>query len=177
MTDAEPVLVVEDEPPQRDALTRYLTKSGFAVRATGSGEEALALLEQHRFTALITDLRLPGIDGIEVARRAKVRDADLGVLLITAYSSIETAIEALRAGVHDYILKPLFYEELVRKLRSLIQHRDLVRDNDRLRAALHDPGEHEIVGESRAIKETVEWVKRAAPTAAPVQITAEPANG
>ena len=137
MTDAEPILVVEDEAPQRDALTRYLTKAGFAVRAAGSAEEALELLGQHRFTAVVTDLRLPGIDGIELARQAKARDAELGILLITAYSSLETAIEALRAGVHDYILKPLFYEELVRKLRSLIGHRDLVRENDRLRAAIH----------------------------------------
>jgi len=174
---AQPLLVVEDEAPQRDALTRYLTRAGFAVRAVASAEQALEQLAEHSFVALITDLRLPGVDGVELVRRARRLDADLGLLLMTAHASVETAVEALRAGAHDYILKPLFYEELVRKLRTLIRHRELLVENDRLRAALHQRAGPEIVGQTPAMREVIEWVRRAASSSATVLICGETGTG
>ncbi|MEZ5966976.1 MAG: sigma-54 dependent transcriptional regulator [Planctomycetota bacterium] len=175
--DPVPILVVEDEAPQRDALSRFLSRNGFAVRAVESAEEALSLLGRHAFAALITDLRLPGLDGVELVRRARQIDAELGLLLVTAHASVETAVEALRAGAHDYILKPLFYEELVRKLRNLIRHRELLAENDRLRAALHQRGGPEIIGASPAMREVIEWVRRAAASQATVLICGETGTG
>ncbi len=172
-----PILVVEDEALQRDALLRFLNRAGFAAHGTGSGEEALAELAKQPFTALITDLRLPGIDGVELIRRARALDPELGLLLITAFATVETAVDALRAGAHDYILKPLFYEELVRKLRNLIQHRELQRENDRLRAALHQRGGPEIIGDSAAMGEVRAWVQRAASSSATVLICGETGTG
>jgi DNA-binding NtrC family response regulator len=173
----QPILVVEDEAPQRDALIRFLSRAGFAVTGVANAEGALAELSKQPFTALITDLRLPGMDGVELLRRARTVDSEMCLLLMTAFATVDTAVEALRAGAHDYILKPLFYEELVRKLRTLIQHRELQRENDRLRAALHQRSGPQIIGDSKAMQEVQRWVGRAAASNATVLICGETGTG
>jgi DNA-binding NtrC family response regulator len=174
----EHVLVVEDERAQRDALSQYLGRLGYSLQAVASGEEAVALLARSSFSVLITDLRLPGMDGLAVVRRARELDEELGVLLITAYASIESAVEALRIGAHDYLLKPLILEELARKVRGLLDHRDLVRENARLRRALHDRNDAgEVVAVSAAMREVMGWVRRAATSRATVLITGETGTG
>jgi DNA-binding NtrC family response regulator len=171
------ILVIEDERAQRDALVQYLGRGGQPVDAASTGEEAVALLARGRYAVLITDLRLPGMSGLDVVRRAHEEDEELGVLLITAYASLESAVEALRVGAHDYLLKPLILEEVSRKVRGLLQHRDLLRENARLRRALQAPRDVEVVADSKAMEEVMDWSHRAAATRAIVLITGETGTG
>lgn len=173
----ESILVVEDEDRQRERLAHYLERQGYEVEAAGCAEDGLSLLEKRGFAALISDLRLPGMDGLELIRRARQLDEEIVSLLITAYASVETAVEALRVGAHDYILKPVLFEELERKLRHLVGHRELLRENRRLRAVLQENQESEIVGESAAMAEVRRWVERAAGTRATVLITGATGTG
>ena len=174
----ERVLLVEDERAQRDALAQYLDRRGYAVTAVGSGEAALERLAREPYAVLLTDLRLAGMDGLAVVRRAREGDEEMGVLLMTAYASVESAIEALRIGAHDYLLKPLILEEVARKVKGLLEHRALVRENARLRRALQvSGGGLDLVADSPAMQEVVEWVRRAAASRSTVLLTGETGTG
>ena len=172
------LIVVEDERAQRDVIARALSRRGHVVDAAASGEEALDLLSRGSYSLLVTDLRLPGIDGLALIRRAHELDDEIGLLLTTAYASVESAVEALRLGAHDYLLKPLILEELVTKAENLLSQRELARENARLRRMLQArEGGDEIVAVSPAMREVVAWVKRAAASRATVLITGESGTG
>ena len=174
MTTPARILVVEDERAQREALVRYLARRDFAVEAVGSGEEALDLLAQHPYAVLISDLRLPGLDGLDLVRRSREIDEELRVLLVTAYASVDSAVEALRTGADDYLLKPLILEEVGRKVSRLLEQRELLRENARLRRVLSQRTEQaELVSESPAMQEVMSWVQRAAKSRANVLLTGE----
>jgi DNA-binding NtrC family response regulator len=177
MAVAPSILVVEDERPQREALVKYLAKQGLDAHGAPTAEAGLDLLAERQFGALITDLRLPGMDGVELLRRARQLQPDICVFLVTAFASVETAVEALRAGAHDYILKPLFNEEVLRKLRNALEHRELLRENVRLRVAVQRLDDHELIGGSAGMKQVVTWVQRAAESKATVLITGETGTG
>ena len=171
------ILVVEDERAQRDALAQYLGRLGHPVAAVATGEEAVGLLASRSYAILITDLRLPGMSGLDVVRRAHELDEELGVLLMTAYASVESAVEALRVGAHDYLLKPLILEEVARKVRSLLEHRELKRENTRLRRAVQHRRDVELVADSPAMVEVLGWVRRSAASRSLVLITGETGTG
>jgi two-component system, NtrC family, response regulator AtoC len=171
------ILVVEDERAQRDAIVAYLRRAGRPVDSAGTAEEALEKLGAGGYAALLTDLRLPGMDGLGLVRRAHDLDEELGVLLMTAYASVESAVEALRAGAHDYILKPLILEEVDRRLGNLLSQRELVRENARLRRALGSVSVPGLVAESAGMQEVVRWIRRAASSRATVLITGETGTG
>ena len=172
------VLIVEDERAQREGLVHYLSKRGFAVHGVATGAEALQLLRERTYALMVTDLRLPDIDGLEVIRQARVLDAELCMLLMTAYASVDSAVDALRVGAHDYLLKPLILEDLERKVRSLLASRELRRENAELRRALqHSHVAHELVRESPQMKAVMKWVERAARTNAIVLIRGETGTG
>ena len=172
------ILVVDDERAQREALLQYLTRAGFTVDAVGTGEEAIELLAHESYALLITDLRLPGIDGLAVVRRAHELNEEAGVLLITAFASVESAIEAMRIGAHDYLLKPLILEEVERKARGILAHRRLVQENTLLRRALQEThDDKELVTDSAPMKDVAEWVRRAAATRSTILLTGETGTG
>ncbi len=122
MSEAK-ILVVDDEAVERITLGEALRLEGFSVSLAASGEEALTLLEQDRtFDALILDLRLPGIDGITVLERARHLVPDAVVILLTGYGTLESAIQALRQGAFDYLLKPSRPDEIIATLRRGLEH-------------------------------------------------------
>jgi DNA-binding response OmpR family regulator len=100
------VLVVDDEAAIRYSVCKTLQRVGYIVREAASGEEALELIHAQRFDVVLTDVRMPGLDGVELVRRIKDADPDTVVILMTAYPSLGTAVEALRLGAHDYLIKP-----------------------------------------------------------------------
>ena len=171
------ILIVEDERAQRDALAQYLVRLVHSVTAVATGEEAVALLARRGHAILITDLRLAGMSGLDVVRRAHELDEDFGVLLMTAYASVDSAIEALRIGAHDYLLKPLIFEEVARKVSGLLEQRELKRENARLRRAVQQHRDVELVAHSPAMREVLEWVRRAAVSRSVVLITGETGTG
>jgi len=171
------ILIVEDERAQRDALAQYLVRLGHSVTAVATGEEAVNLLARRGHAILITDLRLAGMSGLDVVRRAHELDEDFGVLLMTAYASVDSAVEALRIGAHDYLLKPLIFEEVARKVSGLLEQRELKRENARLRRAVQQHRDVELVAHSPAMREVLEWVRRAAASRSIVLISGETGTG
>jgi len=172
------VLVVDDEPVIRDTLAEYLTQEGFLVTPCGTGEEALEIAPSRRFDVALCDVQLPGIDGIELLDRLLKISPDLFVLLITAYGTVENAVEAFQRGAHDYLMKPILFDEVLAKVRRLLAYRDLFLENQWLRRelnAVHDPGE--IVGRSPAMQRVFDMVRRVAPTPSTILLTGESGTG
>jgi DNA-binding NtrC family response regulator len=172
------VLVVDDEPLIRATLAEYLNGEGFAVTACASGEEALALAEQQAYDVALCDVQLPGIDGIEVLERLLKISPETFVVLITAYATVESAVEAFQRGAHDYLMKPIILDEVAGKVRRLLAYRDLFLENQWLRRELNREHEGEcIVGGSPAMRHVFDLIRKVAPTRSTVLITGESGTG
>ena len=145
------ILVVDDEPLIRATLAEYLTGEGFAVTACASGEDALAEAGRTPYDVALCDVQLPGIDGIEVLEQLLRISPETFVLLITAYGTVESAVEAFQRGAHDYLMKPILLDEVAGKVRRLLAYRDLSLENQWLRRELSREHEDErLVGGSPA---------------------------
>src|SRR5262249_1049757 len=107
MAKSATVLVVDDEPIIRDTLAEFLTQEGFVVSACATAEEAIPLAEDRRFDVALCDVQLPGIDGIELLGRLRTTSPETFVILITAYATVENAVEAFHRGAQDYLIKPI----------------------------------------------------------------------
>src|SRR5262249_5032768 len=148
-TLAASVLIVDDEPVIRDTLAEYLAQEGYSVQACSDGEEALMLAAERRFDIALCDVQLPGMDGIELLEGLLKLSPQTFVLLITAYGTVENAIEAFQRGAHDYLMKPILLDEVGNKLRRLLAYRDLFLENQWLRRELHREYDFDhIVGRS-----------------------------
>ena len=117
----EKLLIVEDEDTLRESLKRVLTSEGYAVDGVGSSEEALRLLEENTYDLIITDIILPGIDGIQLLKKCREKNPQVKVIIITAFASIETAVEAIRSGAFDYLVKPIMHHEINDVIRKALQ--------------------------------------------------------
>src|SRR3989442_6526072 len=137
MPAAEKLLIVDDEPIIRESLGEFLTQEGFAVSVAGAAEEALRLAQDTHFELALCDIHLPGIDGIELLDRLLKISPDTFVMLITAYGTVESAVAAFQRGAHDYLLKPILLDEVLVKIRRLLQYRELHLDNQWLRRELN----------------------------------------
>src|SRR5262249_26784413 len=152
----EAILVAEDEPGVRESLAEVLRDAGYEVETAADGDAALAALESRDFGIVITDLRMPGADGIAVLKRAREVSPQTLVLVMPAHGSVETAVEALRAGATDYILKPVVFDDLLAKVGRLIEHRQLVWQTNMLRREVEDRYDSDgIVGQSGAMREVL----------------------
>jgi DNA-binding NtrC family response regulator len=172
------VLIVDDEPLIRDTLAEYLTNEGFRVTACGDGEEALELAAEQRFEVALCDVQLPGMDGIELLRRLLKISPETFVLLITAYATVESAVEAFHQGAHDYLMKPVLLEEVSNKIQRLQAYRELFLENQWLRRELNrDFDFAHIVGHSRAMERVFELVRKVAPTRSTVLLLGESGTG
>lgn len=117
---AEKLLIVEDEDTLCQSLKRVFTKDGYDVDVAESAESAFRLLEEKKYDLIITDMILPGISGIELLARYKERNPEQKVIIMTAYASLETAIEAIKAGACDFIVKPVMHDEMKRVIRRAL---------------------------------------------------------
>lgn len=177
-TAPAPVLVVDDEPLIRETLAEYLTQEGFAVTVCGCGEEALEQATGQRFEIALCDVQLPGMDGLELLDRLQRLSPETFVLLITAYATVENAVEAFHRGAHDYLMKPILLDEVLAKIRRLLAHRALYLENQWLRRELKrtEPA-GEIVGRSAAMQQVFAMVGKVAPTPSTVLIVGESGTG
>jgi DNA-binding NtrC family response regulator len=172
------ILIVDDEPLIRETLTEYLTQEGFAVTACGDGEEALHLAAECRFQVALCDVQLPGIDGIELLERLLKISPETFVLLITAYATVENAVEAFQRGAQDYLMKPILLEEVLNKVRRLLAYQSLHQENQWLRRELHREQPTEpIIGRSPAMQRVFEMVRKVAPTRSTVLLVGESGTG
>jgi two-component system, NtrC family, response regulator AtoC len=170
------VLVVDDDREMCELLRSQLTRREFAVRAEASAEEALARLGSEDIDAVVTDVRMRGIDGIQLCERLRHNRPDVPVLVITAFGSLDTAIAAIRAGAYDFLAKPFEVEELAFRLERAIQHRRLAEEVKRLRAREPEPLD-DLLGESAALRRLRELVARVSRSDAPVLVVGETGSG
>src|SRR5215471_707556 len=175
---AEAILVADDEPGVRESLAEVLRDAGYVVETAADGRAALAALAAQDFGIVITDLRMPGADGLVVLKRAREVSPQTLVLVMTAHGSVDTAVEALRAGATDYILKPVVFDDLLAKVERLLEYRQLAWQAQMLRREVEAHYDLSgLVGQSRAMREVFELVKKVAPTQSTVLITGESGSG
>jgi DNA-binding NtrC family response regulator len=174
----EKILVVDDERSMGEFLSLLLSKDGYRVRATTSGRDALNCLEDDVYNMLITDLRMPEMNGIELVREARRRYPDLGVVVMTAFASLESAVEALRLGASDYITKPFHVDEIRSVVEKALDSIALRRENRKLKAKLLEDGSvPRIIGTSAETRELLDLIHRVAPSDSTVLITGESGTG
>src|SRR5688572_8728744 len=161
------VLVVEDEELMRSILRRLLEGEGYEVFTADSAENALQLFTEKTFDVVLSDIKMAGIDGIELLDRIKSIDEQAMFIIMTAYSSVDSAIAALRKGAYDYLTKPFINEDLLQTISNAAAQRELFLENRALRRELnHQFNFSEIIGTSEAIEDVFEIVKRVADTTA-----------
>ncbi len=175
---ADAILVADDEPGVRESLAEVLRDAGYTVETAADGSAALAALEGHDFSVVLTDLRMPGADGLTVLRRAREISPQTVGLVMTAHASVESAVEALRSGATDYILKPVIFEDLLAKVARLLEYRELAWQAQMLRREVEGRYDFEqLVGKGAAMREVFELVKKVAPTSTTVLLTGESGTG
>jgi len=154
------VLIVDDDDITRESLMTVLNNQGFNCRQASNGQEALEEIKTNDFDVVITDLEMPKMNGIELLEQVSTIRPRVSFIIITAYASIETAIEALRKGAFDYLLKPINFEDVAHKVKKLVEHKELVYENQALRQEVNSQYDFtNIVGESAAIKKVFETIK------------------
>ena len=172
------MLVADDEPSSRSGLAALLRDEGYDVELAADGYKAVARLEDISPDVLLTDLKMPGLDGLELLRRARQMHPELVVILMTGFAEIETAVKAMREGAEDYLTKPLQIEELVISIERALERRGLRREAHELRARLRDKLRFDnIIGTSPAMQEVFKTIAQVAPSRASVLITGESGTG
>lgn len=172
------ILIADDEADFRRSVAASLEASGHRVEQAGCREEAIALLREGAFDIVLSDLRMPGPDGLQVLREAAVRMPDCLFVVMTAFGSLQTAIEALRMGVHDYLLKPISLHAISSKVELLLRYQATIAENRALRAALElDTPVTGLIGESEAIRQIHFSIAKVAPQDTTVLIRGETGTG
>jgi DNA-binding NtrC family response regulator len=174
----ERILIVEDEPTLRESLKRVFLREAYEVETAAQAEAALHHFEDGAYDLIISDILLPGMDGIEFLQAVKSQAPDQIVIIMTAYASIETAVGALRAGAHDYILKPIIHDEIKRIVRIALNERSLRAENLLLKKQIGERYDFEnILGQSPAIQALIDQVKKIADSRSNVLVLGETGTG
>jgi DNA-binding NtrC family response regulator len=178
-TDTTPhLLFVDDEPALRGLMAERLAERGFEVADAATGEKALELLEQFAFDVLVTDLRLPGIDGTRVIEAARERYPGIITIVITGYATVKDAVAIMKRGASDYVAKPFQFDELIHVLDKALEQRRLASENAYLRSQLeqryHFGG---ILGRSQPMRELFHLLDTVAPANSTILITGETGTG
>lgn len=172
------ILLVDDEVSIRNALTQWFEMDGYRVSAAGDAHTALRKLQEATWDIVMLDIRMPGIDGLELQRRIKKIDKDIITIILTAFASVDTSIQALKEGAFDYIVKPVDPDDMSHLIRNAVEQRRLYYENRHLRQRLENFSfSDEIHAESPAMKRTMERVMDVAPTEAAVIIRGESGSG
>jgi two-component system NtrC family response regulator len=172
------ILVVDDEPNYLIVLSELLKEEGFEVLTAQSGEEGFKIVEDVDLDIVLTDMRMPGMDGLDLLKAIKNYKKDLPVIMITAFGEVEKAVVAMKAGAYNYLAKPFNNEELLVNIRKAIEHYSLLRENLRLRGeARIRYGFASIIGKNARMQEIYQLIEKVSPTPASVLITGESGTG
>ncbi len=172
------ILVVDDEQIVCESCQRILEEEGLDVETASGGMEAFAKMKEHPFDIVITDLKMPGIDGMEVLRTIRRDYPDTIVIMITGFSTVETAVEAMKLGAFDYIPKPFTPDEVSVVVKKAIEQKNLLLENVYLRQELREKyGFHNIVGKSKKMQEIYRIIAKVAPTDSTVLIIGQSGTG
>ncbi len=172
------ILVVDDDAEMRELVRDVLAERGHHVTTAGGGREALQRLAEEDYAAVLTDLRMKEMQGIELLGEIRRLYPDTGVILMTAFGSIETAVEAMKHGASDYLVKPVKTDELVRVVERVLREAALRREIARLRREVHkEYSFHQILGKSKPMQEVFDLIRRVADSPTNVLITGESGTG
>jgi DNA-binding NtrC family response regulator len=170
--------VIDDEPIIHDVLSQLLTSEGYEVEISASGEEALEKSSVREYDLFLLDLLMPGMDGIEVLRTLRRIRPEAVVIIITAYASVESAIEAMKIGAFDYVQKPFKHEELLLTIGRALEHKILREENARLKNELKRKYSFgNIIGRSRVMERVFDLIRAAAPTRSTILVQGESGTG
>jgi len=172
------ILVVDDEASVRESLTRWFQEDGFEVGSAASGAEALKRMQERKWDILLLDIKMPGMDGMELQQRLVELDSSATVIFITAHATVDTAVQALKAGAFDYVTKPVDPDHLSHIVSNALKQRELAQQNERLQEQMSEfVKADEIVGDSAAMRKVFEMVETVARTDTTVMIRGESGTG
>jgi len=178
MTDQASMLIVDDETSVRESLMHWFLPEGYRVETAAGGTEALDKLRDSSFDVALLDIKMPGMDGIELQQRLREIDGQLAIIIMTAYATVDTAVQALKQGAYDYITKPVDPDDLSRLVRNAIVQRRLLRENLSLKEGIRSlVSVDEIVGESRQVQEILKVVQTVAESDVTVMIQGASGTG
>ncbi len=172
------LLLVEDEAPLREALAERLAEHGFEVEQADSGERAIEQLAEFAFDIVITDLRLPGLDGTRVLEAALLRYPDIIGIIVTGYGTVKDAVEAIKRGATDFVTKPFQFDELLHALNSALEQRRLKAENAYLRSQLQERYRFEgLIGRSQAMRDLFQLLETVSASASTILVSGETGTG
>ena len=172
------ILIADDEKPIRDSLKMILDEEGYSTDVVGDGEEALQKIQEENYDIVITDIKMPKYDGIQVLESASKISPETFFIIMTAYASVKTAIDALRQGAYDYLIKPVEFDDVILRVKRLLEYKKLHMENKTLRQRISaDVGYTNLIGKSEAMKKVFEIIGRVAPTNSNVLIMGKSGTG
>ncbi len=175
---AQRVLIVEDDDITREILVSMLVSRGFACDQASNGQQALEMLGAGEYDVVVTDISMPLMTGIELMEKSAELNLRASFIIITAYASLETALEALRKGAYDYLLKPLNFEDVAIKVKKLLEHKELVQENQALRQEINAQYDFSnIIGKSPAIRKLFATIRKVSDSDSHVLITGNSGTG
>lgn len=175
--DAPAILLVDDEPPNLISLEKIFLREGMRVHTADGARAAIELLRRHRVQVVLTDLMMPGTSGLELLRAIKEVSPDTEVVLMTAYATVEVAVQAMREGAYDFIEKPLKRMQVVKSIRKAVERNALLLENRSLKNEIKLLSRREIVGQSPTLRRVLATATQAAPSSATVLILGETGTG
>ncbi len=172
------ILVVDDELIVRESLSKWFREDGFRVDAAENAAAALRKLQAGSWNIMLVDIKMPGMDGIELLQRVRQTNKEVVVIIITAFATVDTAVRALKEGAYDYITKPIDPDYLDHMVEKALQQQMLLRENQKLKDTVSElSGAGEIVGESPEIRKVLDLIRTVAPTDTTVMIRGESGTG
>jgi two-component system response regulator HydG len=172
------ILVVDDEPMVCLSLTNWLKEENYFAASVQDGVSAVRAVSEEKWDVILLDLKMPGMDGMEVLRQVKELAPQTVVVMMTAYSSIESSVKAMKEGAYDYIVKPLDVQELTLMIQKIVDHQQLITENILLRKRLKERhGYENIIGKSAPMEKVFEMIRTVADTTATVLVTGETGTG
>jgi len=172
------ILLADDETTFRETFSKVLEEEGFSVTAFGNGRDAIDAIGDQSYSVGILDIQMPGSDGISVLREMVAKRPEARVIMVTAYGSVEMAVEAIKLGACDYVMKPVRFDEMLAKIRQQLRYLDLEAENQELKKELNGHFDLDrIIGQTLVMKQVFETVRKVAPTRSNVLITGESGTG
>jgi two-component system response regulator HydG len=171
------ILLVDDEVAHLETLQRIFKREGYQVLDATSGRDALDIVRKHHVHLILTDLVMPKMSGVELLKACQTVSPETEVVVMTAFGTIETAVEAMKMGAYDFVTKPLKKVFITKVIRQALEKQNLLTENRRLRQQLETLRPHDIIGQSAAIVETLKVIRQAGPSSATVLLTGESGTG
>lgn len=172
------ILIVDDEKPIRDSLKMVLDDEGFSTEVAADGEEALQKIQESNFEIVVTDIKMPKLDGMQLLESASKISPETFFIIMTAYASVKTAIDSLRQGAFDYLIKPVEFDDLIIRIKRLINYKQMALENKTLRQKISsDMGFTNLIGKSEPMKKVFQVIQQVAPTNSNVLIMGKSGTG